>query len=70
MEIKEKLMERARKYHIKLKEEEKNIAKLKEIIEQYLKGKETSIKTVILNEFARDLGVIIEKYNNNWKGIT
>jgi len=70
MAIKEKLMERARKYHIKLKEEEKNIAKLKEIIEQYLKGKETSIKTVILNEFARDLGVIIEKYNNNWKGIT
>lgn len=60
MGIKEKLVERARKHTEELKSEEKNIKKLKEIVEQYLKGKETTIKTVMLVELQKDLESIIE----------
>ena len=59
MGIKEKLLERAKKYTKELKPELKNIAKLKEIIEQYLKGKEKSIKVVMLGELQKDLENII-----------
>ena len=62
--IKEKLLERAKKHSKELKPELKNIKKLKEITEQYLKGKETSIKTVMINELAKDLNIVIEKYEN------
>ena len=64
MEIKDKLLERAKKHTNKLKSELKNITKLKDIIEQYLKGKETTIKTVILSELSKDLEIIIELMNN------
>ena len=60
MWIKEKLLERARKYTKELKPELKNLKKLKEIIEQYLKGKEITIKTVMLVELQKDLETIIE----------
>ena len=60
MGIKEKLLERARKYTKELKPELKNLKKLKEIIEQYLKGKEITIKTVMLVELQKDLETIIE----------
>ena len=63
--IKEKLVERARKHPKELKSESKNVAKLKEIIEQYLKGKETTIKTVMLSELSRDLEIILKKYGNS-----
>lgn len=59
MGIKEKLLERAKKYTKELKPELKNIAKLKEIIEQYLKGKEKNIKIVMLGELQKDLENII-----------
>ena len=59
MGIKEKLLERAKKYTKELKPELKNIAKLKEIIEQYLKGKEKTIKIVMLGELQKDLENII-----------
>lgn len=59
MGIKEKLLERAKKYTKELKPELKNIAKLKEIIEQYLKGKEKSIKIVMLGELQKNLENII-----------
>ncbi len=59
MGIKEKLLERAKKHTKELKPESKNIAKLKEIIEQYLKGKEKSIKIVMLGELQKDLENII-----------
>ena len=59
MGIKEKLLERAKKHTKELKPELKNIAKLKEIIEQYLKGKEKSIKIVMLGELQKDLENII-----------
>ena len=59
MEIKEKLLERAKKYTKELKPELKNVAKLKEIIEQYLKGKEKNIKIVMLGELQKDLENIV-----------
>lgn len=64
MGIKEKLVERAKKHTKKLKPELKNIKKLKEIVEQYLKGKEITIKTVMLVELRKDLESIIEMMEN------
>lgn len=64
MGIKEKLLERARKYKSKLQPELKNIKKLREIVEQYLKGKEITIKTVMLVELQKDLDTIIETMEN------
>ena len=64
MGIKEKLLERARKHKGKLQPELKNIKKLREIVEQYLKGKEITIKTVMLVELQKDLDTIIEIMGN------
>lgn len=64
MGIKEKLVERAKKHTKELKPELKNIKKLKEIVEQYLKGKEITIKTVMLVELRKDLESIIEMMEN------
>lgn len=64
MGIKEKLVERAKKHTKELKPELKNIKKLKEIVEQYLKGKEITIKTVMLVELRKDLENIIEMMEN------
>lgn len=64
MGIKEKLVERAKKHTKELKPELKNIKKLKEIVEQYLKGKEITIKTVMLVEIRKDLESIIEMMEN------
>ena len=60
MTIKEKLMERARKNAKKLNPELKNLIKLREVVEQYLEGKETTIKIVVLMEFLNYLKIIIE----------
>ena len=64
MGIKEKLLERAQKYTEELKPEFKNITKLKEITEQYIKGKDNSIKIVMLGEFQKDLENIIKLLSN------
>ena len=64
MGIKEKLLERARKHTKELKSEEKNMEKLRGIIEQYLNGKETTIKTVMLLELQKDIETIIHLMNN------
>ena len=40
----------------------KNIKQLKQIIYDYLKGKEPSIKIVMLKEFSNSLGYILDKY--------
>jgi len=65
MLIKDKLVERARKYNNKLTSELKNIEKLNEILTGYLEGKEINIKTVILNEFKKDLEYVEKKYKEN-----
>ncbi len=60
--IKELLLERADKFTKELEPEARNIKQLKQVIEDYTKGKENGIKIVLLKEFAKDLGTILEKY--------
>jgi len=62
--IKEKLLERAKKYAKEIEPELKNIIQLKNIIDEYVKGKNISIKITLLGEFAKELGFIISKYDN------
>ena len=40
----------------------KNIKLLKQVIDDYLKGKDQSIKIVMLREFSDSLGAILDKY--------
>ena len=61
--IKEKLLDRAEKYTKEIKPEMENIKRLKQTIDDYLVGKEIGIKNVMLTEFSKDLGTILEKYN-------
>ena len=60
--IKEKLVNRADKYPKQIEPEIKNIKQLKQIIDDYLSEKDPSIKIVMLKEFSKDLGYIIDKY--------
>ena len=60
--IKELLIERAEKYPKEIEPEIKNIRGLKQVIDDYVKGKDVGIKIVMLKEFAKDLGTILEKY--------
>ena len=60
--IKEKLLDRANKYTMELQSEAKNLKQLKQIIDDYIKGKDMGIKIVMLKEFSRDLGTILDMY--------
>lgn len=60
--IKEKLLDRAEKYTKEIEPEMKNIRDLKQVIDDYAKGKDIGIKMVMLKEFSKDLGTILEKY--------
>ena len=60
--IKEKLIDRANQYTKQIEPEMKNIKQLKQIIDDYLKGKDSSIKIVMLKEFSKDMGYILDKY--------
>lgn len=60
--IKEILIDRAKKHPAELNSEYKFMKQLKKVLEDYCKGKETNIKIVMLREFARDLGIVIELY--------
>ena len=60
--IKEKLIDRVEKNPKKIEPETKNIKQLKQIIDDYLKGKDPSIKIVMLKEFSDSLGYILGKY--------
>ena len=60
--IKEKLVNRADKYAKQIEPEIKNMKQLKQIVDDYLSGKDPSIKIVMLKEFSKDLGYIIDKY--------
>ena len=59
--IKEKILKRAKLYPEVAKQEKENMEQIKELIDEYLKNKETSIKIVILKNFSNDLNEIIEK---------
>lgn len=60
--IKEKLADRVERYHDEIAPEMPNILKLKQIIDDYIQGKETSIKIVMLQEFSNELENILSKY--------
>lgn len=60
--IKEKLLDRSKKYGKDLKEELANLKKLKQVMDNYIDGKEPTIKLVMLQDFATELGNIIENY--------
>ena len=60
--IKEKLVNRADKYEKEIEPEMENIRQLKQITDEYLVGKDTSIKIVMLKEFSKELGYILDKY--------
>ena len=64
--IKEKLLNRAEKYTKQIEPEMKNIKQLKQVIDDYLKGKGQSIKIVMLKEFSKSLGVILDKYKTSF----
>lgn len=60
--IKEKLLNRADLYTKEIEPEMKNIKQLKQVIDDYVRGKENSIKLVMLKDFSKDLGKILDKY--------
>ena len=64
VKIKEMLLDRAKKNRHALEPELNFVITLKSALEIYCKGRSTSIKIVMLKEFARDLGVIVEIYKN------
>ena len=59
--IKEKLLNRANLYTDKIEPEMKNIKQLKQIMDDYTKSKDNSIKLVMLKDFAKALGTILDK---------
>ena len=60
--IKEKLVDRVERYQEQIEPEMKNIKLLKQIMDDYLKDKSTTIKIVMLREFSKDLGYILGEY--------
>ena len=62
MIIKEKLLARAEKYPKQIEGEMANVKLLKQVMDDYLKDKQTTIKIVILREFSKDMGSILGKY--------
>ena len=60
--IREMLSERARKHKNEIEPEMKNIAKLKRIMTDYIDGKHPTIKTFMIEEFAKELEKILESY--------
>lgn len=64
--IKEKMINRANKYTKEIEPEIKNIKHLKQVTEDYIKGKDISIKIVMLKEFAKYLGFILDKYKTSF----
>lgn len=66
--IKEKLVKRAEKYTKEIESEMKNIKQLKQIMDDYIHGKDISIKIVMLKDFSKELGYILDKYKTPFLG--
>ena len=64
--IKEMLSARAKKYTKEIEPEMKNIKKLKQVTDDYINGKEKTIKIVMLEEFSKELGQILDLYKGNF----
>ncbi len=65
--IKEMLGARAKKHRKDIYQEADNIEKLKQIMDDYVDGKRPTIKTVMIEEFAKELQNILDIYNKNKK---
>lgn len=66
--IKEKLVNREKLHHAEIEPEMKNIKQLKQLIDDYCKNKEATIKIVMLREFSKDLEYILEQYKTSLIG--
>ena len=66
--IKEKLVKRAEKYTKEIEPEMKNIKQLKQTMDDYIHGKDISIKIVMLKDFSKELGYILDKYKTPFLG--
>ena len=64
--IKEKLVKRAKENQEITREEIENLRKVKRIMDEYISGKDTTIKIVLLREFAKELGEVVEPKNSNY----
>ena len=64
--IKEMLVSRAKKYKNEIEPEIKNIKRLKQFIDEYVEGKEPTIKIVMLDEFSKELDKILDMYKPNF----
>ena len=60
--IKEKLLNREKKYHKEIEPEMRNIKQFKQVIDDYLSGKDKSIKIILLKDFSNALETILDKY--------
>ena len=65
--IKEILVDRAKKHTKELEPELNTIKRLRQVLEDYCRGKNIGIKIVMLKEFSNDLGSIIDLYNPVFK---
>ena len=63
--IRELLMKRVNKYKKEIEPEMENIERLKQVVDNYTDGKVIGIKIVMLKEFSKDLGAILDKYKND-----
>ena len=63
--IKEMLSSRAKKYTKEIEPEIKNMKKLKQVIDDYIDGKDKTIKIVMLEEFSKELELILDLYKTN-----
>ncbi len=66
--IKEMLEERAKKHTQDIEPEIKNIRKLKQVMDDYIDGKESTIKIVMLEDFSKGLEKILELYKTPFLG--
>jgi len=64
--IKEMLEERAKKHTKEIEPEIKNIRRLKQVTDDYLDGKEKTIKIVMLEDFSKGLDNILELYKTGF----
>ena len=59
--IKEKIIKRASENPEVLKGERMNLSKLKRLMDEYISGKDITIKVVLLREFSKELGELLEE---------
>ncbi len=59
--IKEKIVKRAKDYPKVLEEEKVNLGKIKMLMDEYISGKDITIKVVLMKEFSKELGEIINR---------